>query len=258
MVYDKTHGHLNSAGDRDGAAAEKRAAWCNVSRAFDGEVYGIAVFDHPANPGYPAIWRVDAQGLINPSPSLQGDWTIDAKRSRTFHYRVVVHKGAGEAQYLDPAFKEFGQLKFETAAASTPVDGESVALWNPEWKVSAPDFESSPRKLPEFQGRRNVLMTHPYDKDTAAGLERLIEIPGGKKTELSVAVAAHDQGDWELRVFANDRLLKKQIVDRNGERWKNVKVDLSEFAGKKVALRLENAANNWNWEFGYWSDLKLQ
>jgi putative heme-binding domain-containing protein len=45
--------------------------------------------------------------------------------------------------------------------ASQPVDGESVALWNPEWRIVAPEFEGTPRKLPDFEGRRNVLVTHP-------------------------------------------------------------------------------------------------
>lgn len=257
MVYNGSQAHLNSNGERDKGTSEKRAAWCNVSRPFDGETYGITLLDHPTNPGFPAMWRVDAQGLINPSPSLQGDWNIEPNKARTFHYRLVVHKGAGEAQYLDPAFKEFAQLKFETVAAVPLQDGESIALWNPEWRVLAPDFEHSPRKLPEFAGRKNVLLTHPYSKEKGASLERVVEVPSGKKSALQVSVAAHDQGDWELRVYANDKLLKKQVVDRNGDRWKNVQVDLSEFAGKKVAVRLENAANDWNWEFGYWSDLKL-
>jgi hypothetical protein len=258
MNHNGTQSHLNSNGERDKAVSEKRAAWCNVARAFDGETYGIALFDHPANPGFPAMWRVDAQGLINPSPSLQGDWSIAANQAKTFHYRLVVHKGSGEAQYLDPAFKEFAQIKFDTVALAAPADGESVALWNPEWRVLAPDFEHSPRKLPEFAGHRNVLLTHPFSKEKGAALERVFDVPSGKKTGLKLSVAAHEQGDWELRVFANEKLLKKQLIDPKGDRWKNVSVDLSEFAGKQVALRLENVANDWNWEFGYWSDLKVE
>jgi hypothetical protein len=37
-----------------------------------------------------------------------------------------------------------------------------------------------------------------------------------------------------------------------------VRVDLSPLAGRKVALRLENRANGWSWEFAYWSDPKLE
>jgi hypothetical protein len=61
-----------------------------------------------------------------------------------------------------------------------------------------------------------------------------------------------------LRVFVNDQPVKKQLVDRKGDRWKVVTVDLTPYAGKTINVRLENAANNWDWEFGYWSDLQIK
>src|SRR5688500_3145712 len=136
-------------------------------------------------------------------------------------------------------------------------DKESVALWNPEWKLNVPDFEHSPLKLPEFAGKRNVLLTHPFSREKASALERVIEVPQGKKTILAFNVAAHESGDWELRIFANDQLVQKQIVDKKGDRWKTVSVDLTPYAGKKIKLRLENASNDWNFEFAYWSDIRL-
>jgi hypothetical protein len=136
-------------------------------------------------------------------------------------------------------------------------DKESVALWNPEWKLNVPDFEDSPVKLPEFAGKRNVLLTHPFSKEKASVLEREIDVPAGKKTSLTFNVASHESGDWELRIFANEQLIKKQIVDKKGDRWKTVSVDLTPFAGKKINLRLENAANDWNYEYAYWSDIRL-
>ena len=137
-------------------------------------------------------------------------------------------------------------------------DGESVSLWNPAWRINAPEFEGSPMKLPEYAGRKNVLMTHPIDRQKGAALERTVELPAGKKALLSVGVAAHEEGDWELRVLANGQLLKEQAVNKAGGRWQQVQVDLSPFAGQKIALRLENCANNWEYEFGYWADLELQ
>lgn len=40
--------------------------------------------------------------------------------------------------------------------------------------------------------------------------------------------------------------------------WREFSVDLAPYAGQTVALRLENAANGWAWEFGYWSDLRIE
>lgn len=256
MQYNGNSSHLNSKGDRNKGTSDQRAAWCNVSRPFGDKTYGIAVYDHPSNPGFPAAWRVDAQGLINPSPSLQGDWSIEPGRARTYHYRLTVHEGAGDANYFEQQFKSFSALTFTQMASMHP-DKESVALWNPEWKLNAPDFEDSPVKLVEFAGKRNVLMTHPFTKEKASAIERVIEVPKDKKTVLTFNVAAHESGDWELRIFANDQLLKKQVVDRKGDRWKTVSADLTPFAGKKITLRLENAANDWNFEFAYWNEIKL-
>ena len=136
-------------------------------------------------------------------------------------------------------------------------DGESVALWNPDWRVNCPPFEGAPKKLVEFAGRKNVLMTHPKDRTTPASLERTLEIPAGQPT-LKLAVAADEQGDWELRVLADGQLLHKQLVNHSGDRWQQVSVDLSKLAGKKITLRLENFPNNWSNEFGYWSDIEVK
>jgi putative heme-binding domain-containing protein len=155
-----------------------------------------------------------------------------------------------------------GQLKTgarsNASRSDTPPDGESVALWNPEWKVTCPDFEGAPAKLVQFAGRNNVLMTHPYDEQKAASLQRVVDVPAAGKTTLAFDVAAHESGDWELCVYADEQLLAKQVVDQKEDRWKHVNIDLSQFAGKKVALRLENRANDWSWEFGYWHDVQLK
>jgi hypothetical protein len=145
-----------------------------------------------------------------------------------------------------------------SAQTAPPLDLESVALWNPDWRVLCPPFEGAPAKLPEYAGRRNVLMTHPADRERGAALERIIELPAGAKGTLSFAVAAHEQGDWQLRVLAEGKVIHRQIVAHAGPTWKQVELDLSPYAGRPVALRLENNANDWNWEFAYWSDLQIR
>jgi hypothetical protein len=142
------------------------------------------------------------------------------------------------------------------AAVTPPIDMESVALWNPDWRVLCPPFEGAPAKQSEFQGRRNVLMTHPVDQTTPSAILRTLAVPAGGAT-LRFGVAAHERGDWELRVFAGRELLQKQLVDRAGGTWKEITIDLKRFAGQSVDIRLENAANGWNFEFGYWSAIEV-
>ncbi len=145
-----------------------------------------------------------------------------------------------------------------TASVPLPArDGESIALWAPEWQVNAPDFEGSPAKLPEFAGRQNVLMTHPFDGETPAALVRVLMLPRDVRATLRFSVAAHEKGDWELRVKSDGELLHKQTVKNDGPRWQDVALDLSALAGRRVVLRLENAANNWSFEFAYWSNLRI-
>jgi hypothetical protein len=146
----------------------------------------------------------------------------------------------------------------DSSSESPAIDGESVALWNPDWRVIAPTFEGSPVKLPEFEGKRNVLMTHPFDQKRGASLERTVAVPAGRKTVLSVDVAAHEQGDWELRVIVEGKTLQAETVDHSGDRWKSIRCDLTPYANRTVSIQLENCANNWHYEFAYWSNLQIE
>jgi len=101
-------------------------------------------------------------------------------------------------------------------------------------------------------------MTHPISRTEPSALERTLEVPTGQKTTLNFQSAADERGDWELRVLVNHKLLHLQLIDQKGERWKDVAVDLSPFAGQKISLRLENAANDWYYEFAYWSDIQIK
>ena len=110
----------------------------------------------------------------------------------------------------------------KSSASLQPTDHESVALWNPEWRVICPDFEGAPAKLSEYAGRSNVLMTHPINRSEPSALERTIEVPNGEKTTLSFHVAADARGNWELRVLANHKLLRLQLIDHQQGHGKHV------------------------------------
>lgn len=113
--------HVNSEGRRDAATSEARAAWCDVSAPFDGSPcwtaedrlagawHGVAILDHPGNLGYPSAWRVDGQGLINPSPSLQGSWLLRPGERHAFRYRLVVHAGQADPARLDQLWQAFAR-----------------------------------------------------------------------------------------------------------------------------------------------------
>lgn len=136
------------------------------------------------------------------------------------------------------------------------IDWESVSLWNPDWKVNAPDFERTPVKLAEYHGQTNVLLMHPFpDKKTPASFERQVKL---EKTKLKFSVAADDRGDWLVKVLVNGQEIKAVTVDHEKPRWKTVEVDLAKWKSQDITLRLEAHANGWAWEFAYWHGITLE
>lgn len=139
-------------------------------------------------------------------------------------------------------------------------DRESASLWNVDWQLDAPDFEGTPTKLGDYHGRKNVLVLHPKSRTEASALVCILELPADKPVKVSVWVASHDGGDWELRATVNGEQLAGSLKVANdpAARWKQQTWDLSAYKGKKVTLRLENHASGWMNEFSYWSDLKVE
>ena len=159
---------------------------------------------------------------------------------------------------LTSAKKKLLSASINAAGPKAPAtDWESVSLWNPEWKVIAPEFEGTPAKLAEFQGRKNVLRLHPFpDRQTPAALERKVKLEA-EKSKLIFSVAADDRGDWQLQVKVDGRELKRLDVGHDEPRWKQVSLDLAALAGKEVTIRLEAHATGWSYEFAYWADVRL-
>jgi len=97
-------GHIiNSEGQTDGDTWGKRARWCDYYGPVNGEIVGVAIFDHPSNPRHPTWWHVRDYGLYaaNPfgihdfekKPAGTGDFVIPAGESATFKYRFYIHEG---------------------------------------------------------------------------------------------------------------------------------------------------------------------
>jgi len=68
----------------------------------------IAIFAHPDNPRYPALWQTRTQyPYLNPSFTCKEDYTLPAGKSLTLRYGVLVHQGAGEMEELERRWKAF-------------------------------------------------------------------------------------------------------------------------------------------------------
>ncbi len=101
---EKGEGHIvQSTGLRDNATWGKRAEWCDYYGPVNGQVVGIAMFDHPSNPAHPTWWHVRDYGLFAANPfgvhdfekkePGAGNLNIPAGQSVTFKYRFYLHRG---------------------------------------------------------------------------------------------------------------------------------------------------------------------
>ncbi len=112
----------------------------------------------------------------------------------------------------------------------------------------------------EERGRKNVLVTHPLDEDTACVLSREVEIPTGKKTILKLTVGHHPRGDWDLVVRVDMRELLRKTVGRATARngWLDVSIDLTPYAGSEILIELCNQPTGWSWEAAYWDKIAIE
>ncbi|MDD3909029.1 MAG: ADP-ribosylglycohydrolase family protein [Proteiniphilum sp.] len=130
----------------------------------------------------------------------------------------------------------------------------------PGWTISNCGIDMNPGFYDSYRGRQNVIMTHPLDRETPCVLSSKIDIPKGKKSNIKILISHHNEGDWDLIIRVNgspqrDVTVSADTVDSNG--WLEVNFDLTPFAGNSVTIDLENKANGWAWEAGYWGAIEM-
>ena len=84
-------------------------------------------------------------------------------------------------------------------------------------------------------------------------------MPALKETSLTFDVSHSAAGDWQLIVIANGEHLYDAPVGPATAQygWLAVSVDLTRFAGKQVALELQNKATGYSHEWAYWDNFKI-
>jgi hypothetical protein len=153
---------------------------------------------------------------------------------------------------------EMAQIIVPGSAKALKIALDKVA---PGWSIANCGAEMEPGLRDEELGRKNILITHPLDKDTPCVLSRMADIPAGKKTTIKLTVGHHAGGDWDLVVRGDaQELLRKTVGETtttNG--WLNVSVDLSAYRGKRIFLELCNQpSGDWCWEGGYWARISIE
>jgi hypothetical protein len=136
---------------------------------------------------------------------------------------------------------------------------EAVAKFAPGWKADKCGEDMNPGFYGDMLGRKNVLVTHPLDRETGCVLSNKVKVAEGKKTTLHLVVGHHPQGDWVLLIKADGKELLKGPVGKETAKdgWMDVEINLSEYAGKEINLELVNQPTGWAFEGGYWAEIKL-
>ena len=108
--------YLTSEGKTGDAAWGTRGKWCVLSGKVGADPVSIAIFDSPANPGYPTYWHARGYGLFAANPLGQKDlsngkdqlnFSLAAGQSATFHYRILIVDGSPTAAETEAAWKEW-------------------------------------------------------------------------------------------------------------------------------------------------------
>ena len=136
---------------------------------------------------------------------------------------------------------------------------KAVATFAPGWKVADCSGEMNPGLRKEWGGRKGVLVTHPLSEAIPCVLTKKVDVPTGKTTTLVLGVGHDPHGDWTLVVKIDGKTRAEKKIGKGTctGGWTAVTVDLSTYAGKSVKLDLENRADGWSWEAGYWSQIVI-
>jgi putative membrane-bound dehydrogenase-like protein len=213
------------------------------------------------------IARGDIAKLENTHQSLMpmgfGDLPDEAFRDLIWYILAPPEEGpltpAKKAALAEPVTEVIAKAPSKGEKEYPKIDWESVSLWNPDWRVVAPEFEGTPTKLTDYAGKNNVLQMHPYpDKTTPARLVRKLTLPADKSQTLKFQVASGASSGWELRVVIDGKEVKREAVGPKPTRWQEKSISLEPWKGKTIEISLENHANGWAWEFSYWRDLRIE
>ena len=101
----------NSEEQEGDACEQSEASWVALHMDIDGRTDGggLALMDHPQNQSGAALWRVDRQRGINPSPCIAAPLVISKDEERSWRYRIFIFSGAMNKNQIKHAYTDFIQ-----------------------------------------------------------------------------------------------------------------------------------------------------
>jgi len=125
--------YVSSEGKEGDAVWSTRGKWTLLGGTINGEPVTVAILDHPSNVGYPTHWHARGYGLFAANPlgdkefnELKSfDYVLDAGKSVTFKYRVLILSAAPSTERIERESTAFAQ-----EAAASPASGAKAAKKN--------------------------------------------------------------------------------------------------------------------------------
>ncbi len=114
-------GHiLNDSGTADAKVWGEKAKWVDMSGPIAGKTYGIAFMQHPTSFRAGSRWHARDYGLFAANPFCEaemdksqakgaGAFTLKAKESVTFKYRIILHEGDAAAAKVAETYAEYAK-----------------------------------------------------------------------------------------------------------------------------------------------------
>lgn len=101
---------LTSEGKDWATADGTRARWADMSGPLSGGEAGVALLEHPSNLRAPNLLRVPPDfPYVVYCPSKGEALTLDARKTYTFRYRLVVHNGTADRTRLNRLWDHFSR-----------------------------------------------------------------------------------------------------------------------------------------------------
>lgn len=137
---------------------------------------------------------------------------------------------------------------------------EQMPNFAPDWKVTNCGSEMDPGLRAEWGGRKNVMVTHPLDPETACMISRQYDVPAGNQTKLRVVVGHDPRGDFAFEIRVEGKRVVQKPVSKataTSDPWLTEELDLTPHAGKNIKLELVNQPSGWSYEAAYWAEIAL-
>jgi putative membrane-bound dehydrogenase-like protein len=134
----------------------------------------------------------------------------------------------------------------------------SVEKLAPGFKLVNNSIKNKPIYMESFRNKP-VFQIYPKTRKLNATLYKQFTVPKGKNTSLQYNVSHQPHEIWQLVVKVNDKIILQQAIssDTVKDGWKSGSVDLSQYAGQSISLKVMNAEWRRKLSYGYFNELKV-